>query len=172
LIAIAGLITAVGGLLTVLHQTGAFSGVEKNQTTITRGGSDIDHKEQKIDPAPREDTPSNIVPVNNDFAEPKKVSINLSGYWYDEINGGRYHFVHNTSGRLSFQEFTWISGVWVTSAEGSGTVQGQMISLAYTTAYGMTGAFEGTLDEEGEEVIGYAMDHSSGLRTSMYLSRE
>ncbi|MGI9549700.1 MAG: hypothetical protein ACR2MT_00765 [Aurantibacter sp.] len=174
LIALAGLITAVGGLLTVLHQTGvvSFTTAEKNQTIVNRNRGDNAQEERKIDPPPKEDIYNNIIPVNNELAEPEKVFVNLSGYWYDEINGGRYHFVHDSSGRLAFQEFSWMNGVWITSAEGSGTIQGQMISLAYTTAYGMSGAFEGTIDEEGGEVVGYAMDHSSGLQTSMYLNRE
>lgn len=173
LMTIAGLITAVGGLLTVSHQTGviSFSSAEKNQTTISRSMGDDGHKETKIDPAPKEDIPINIFPVNYELTEPEKVHVSLSGYWYDELNAGRYHFVHDNSGKFSFQEFSWMNGVRITSAKESGTVQGQAINLAYATAYGLSGALEGIIDEEEEEVVGDAMVQSPGLRTGMYLSR-
>jgi len=167
LIALAGLITAIGGLLTVLHQTEviSFSRSEKRQTTI-------DRHENKNDPGPKEELHNDIVPVSNGLTEREPVFKNLSGYWYDEINGGRYHFVHNTSGGLSFKEFSWMNGVWITTAEGSGKVHGQMINLTYATAYGLSGAFEGTIDYEEEEVAGFALDHNAGVRTSRHLSKE
>lgn len=174
LIAIAGLITAVGGLLTVLHQTGvvSFSGPQKDQTTINPIGGKEFRKVEETDPTSNDNLLNNFVPVSRDIDKVDTAFENLSGYWYDEINGGRYHFVHSTSGRLTFKEYSWMNGMWIPSAEGSGTIRGQAINLTYTTAYGLSGTFEGTMDEYGEEVAGFALDHSSGLRTNMHLSKQ
>jgi len=183
LIAIAGLITAVGGLLTILNQTGKLSlntkdekpqteSIRKTQNTEGQRETIANQNEYNIEKT----VPSKSLDQDNaklvTYDEPENLTFNLTGYWYDTVNSGRYYFNHQSSGNISFQEYSFLEGVWMVTVEGTGTVNGKNLNIAYTTLFGLTGFFRGTIQDNGIVITGTATINSTGVKTPMNLNKE
>jgi hypothetical protein len=79
---------------------------------------------------------------------------------------------HQASGSVSFQEYSLLNGIWIVTAEGSGTVYKNEIKVPYYTLYGLLGIFTGTIKEDGLTIKGTALDNASGIKTPLLLQKE
>ncbi|HHC80159.1 MAG TPA: hypothetical protein ENK46_09780 [Flavobacteriia bacterium] len=178
-LAVTGFITAIAGLITVLHQTGVISFSKKQPpakvekviekqmpneevTTITVS------QPNKSNKSGQEETVANNSYQKNET----QITYNLTGYWYDTLHAGRYYFNHQASGSVSFQEYSLLNGIWIVTAEGSGTVYKNEIKVPYYTLYGLLGTFTGTIKEDGLTIKGTALDNASGIKTPLLLQKE
>jgi hypothetical protein len=181
ILAIAGLITAIGGMVTILHQTtDIFSkDKEKNEEKIqfvdmqntfqndTKSVfNPVDHSVKNTHNVIEQTT----TPVTQNHYESQPV-INLSGYWIDTINEGRYLFTQTTSTSFNFQEYSFLEGVWIISAEGIGNLSGNTVHISYNTLFGMPGTFNGTLNGQ-TQISGRAKDMATGFEVAINLIKE
>jgi hypothetical protein len=102
---------------------------------------------------------------------PKNLGSALSGYWYDIVNAGRYYLKEDSKGKVSFQEYSFLDGSWISTAEGVGTIKGKLLTVPYTTSSGK-GIFKGRTDAHGQTIQGKALNHSTGKTVELYLNRE
>ncbi len=190
LLAIAGLITAIGGLVTILHQTtDIFSKKESNKTEIVEK-----HTPQNIStdigipPAKQPENAfsrqqQNLNTQNNYNANTQQqvsdqvntsynYAVNLSGYWVDHINQGRYLFSQDSYGNLGFQEYSFVDGYWMVTAEGQGFIQANTIQINYYTIFGTAGSFTGSLASNANSMQGRAKDAATGFKVPMSLVKE
>jgi len=166
LIAITGFITAIAGLITILHQAGVMfpkDDHQQNKTTVI------------IDTVIAESKGGSKIIVNNsltktNYKEERK--FNIAGYWNDNVNNGRYYFSHNTSNTVNFQEYSLVQGSWIVSAEGRGTIYKNELSISYLTMYGTSGSFNGIISEDTRTIEGVAKDGTTGIRMPMKIRKE
>lgn len=198
LIAVAGIITAIGGLVTVLHQTGviAFNGskepVQKEQKQevqpqklVSNSDANIisDSKSQEEMDAIKKQLQQTQKQLNEMKVVTEKKSIPpaivntniatptiVTGTWQDAISYGKYVFAQDAYGTISFQEHSNVEGVWIVTAEGTGRLTNNRMVLDYMTLYGTSGKFDGTLQNDGS-IKGIASDISSGIQTQLHLRR-
>lgn len=168
-VAIAGLITAVGGLITILVNAG-YIGNKKKDTKKEK-----DEVKQEIIVKLPEETikPKKEVIIKKIIPEEKVKTYNLTGYWKDSNNpNGRYYLNHESTGKISFTEYSNLYGQWTVSAQGVGVISGRKLNLPYTTYLGSTGHFEGELSENGKSISGKINDHVSGAEIMMVIAKE
>lgn len=186
ILAIAGLITAIGGMVTILHQTtDIFSrDKEKSEEKIqfvdmpkaNQKNADVIDAKTVYNPADYSaKNTSNVVeqtttPVTQNHYK-SQPAINLSGYWVDTINEGRYLFTQTTSTGFNFQEYSFLEGIWIITAEGVGTLTGNNIQISYNTIFGMPGTFKGTLSGQ-TQITGKAKDMATGFEVALNLIKE
>lgn len=167
LVAITGFITAIVGLITILHQVGVIFPKEDNQQTQRTVVVDT------VVVKPKQTNDVEVVHTSLTDTKPKKERIfNLSGYWNDKVNNGRYFFTHNTQNTVRFQEYSLVQGSWIVSAEGTGTIYKNELSITYTTMYGTTGSYNGIISNNSNRIEGVVKDLTSGLQMPMKISKE
>lgn len=174
ILAIAGLITAIGGLITILHQTKVISfgsEKEKTKTEVVNQQGKANNNNTLIESEVTHIDNTDIVSNLNNNSEVVSGNLNITGNWYDSINAGRYSFSQNGYGQISFQEHSYMEGTWLITAEGTGTVSGNQINIPYYTIYDTTGHFVGTINNNNS-VTGTAQDYASGARVQLQLSRQ
>lgn len=179
ILAIAGLVTAIGGLITILHQTKVISfGSEKEKTTTEVVNQQGDNNNTipantKNTPAENEVTYKENTHIVNSLNNTEVIShnLNISGNWYDLVTACRYSFSQDNYGQISFLEYTFMEGTWIITAEGTGTVNGNQINIPYYTFFDTTGNFVGTINSNNS-VTGTAQDYTSGVRIQLQLSRQ
>lgn len=166
-VALTGLISAIGGIITVLFNTGVLGG-EKKEVQKTKEPPVVVVKEK---PKMKDVTTKKLEP---DYIEqPKKRSYNLTGYWIDNNNpNGKYYFHQQNEREISFTEYSLLFGQWITSATGSGTIDKDNIKLVYSTSSGTTGEFIGNLYKEGNVIGGTVRDLVTGLTGTLHLKKE
>ena len=183
IIAITGLLGAIGGLLTVLHTTGVIdlSSNAKNQTPQKEIiGNKLDIEDINVS----DDNTLNISEMDNEesFAnteiEKPKTTIkkvtnmpNLSGYWYENQLGSRYFFSQDAGGNIAFKEFALNTyGETFVSAQGTGAIRNSSININFVSYLGYSGVFNGTVTNNGKTISGVASVPSTGesLQLTMY----
>jgi len=102
----------------------------------------------------------------------EKKYLNLTGYWKDTNLGGRYYFNHQSSGSLSFTEYSWLDGNWYTTASGTGTIDDKTITIPYSTYIGTNGQFTGTVSNNGLQMKITARDLNTGGQVVLNLEKE
>ena len=181
ILAIAGLITAVGGLLTILHQTTDIFSKDKEKKEETIELVDLPKNHQngtKKVSNPADNSTGNIQNIVKEIPAPvtqenleNTTSINLSGYWVDTINEGRYLLTQTTTTSFNFQEYSFFEGMWMISAEGIGNLSGNTVQISYNTLFGMPGSFQGTLNGK-THITGKAKDLATGFEIPINLIKE
>ena len=179
IVAITGLITAVGGLITILFNTGFFGdkkGDEKKQPEkevvyIPEEKND-DEQVIRIDPEPKSFVDEEVIPKPKPKPEPKV--YNLTGNWFDpNYPGAKYYFNHESSGAISFTEYSSVFGQWVVTSQGTGTISSnKRIEIPYNTSVGTNGRFDGVLSNNGKTISGTASDFVSGASLPFNLNKQ
>ncbi|CAM1345293.1 hypothetical protein [Tenacibaculum amylolyticum] len=180
-IAITGLISAIGGVITILYNVG-FLGPNKEQKPEQKKTEEkviVVDKEKAKPTKTIVDKPEEKTKIIDDF-KPKKVvekevkkEYNLTGYWLDVNNAnGKYYIDHNTSGRISFTEYSFVFGEWIVTANGTGTIKNGRIEIPYTTYVGTNGEFTGKLVEENHEIQGNIHDLNANMKAVLNLQKE
>jgi len=177
-LAVTGFITAIAGLITVLHQTGVISFSKKQPSAKVEKVIEKQMPNDKV-PAITVSQPNKSnkseqeEKVNNSYQKNEtQITYNLTGYWYDTLHAGRYYFNYQASGSVSFQEYSLLNGIWIVTAEGSGTVYKNEIKVSYYTVYRLLGTFTGTIKENGLAIKCTALDNASGIKTPLLLQKE
>lgn len=190
-IAITGLIGAIAGLLTVLHTTGVInltgnSNAKKEKTEITKSAEPqkvevIIKQEDKTNTAEKKPLESSSLttdyqPVSNNLETIPPITnstVNLTGYWYENAQGSRYYFNQDGYGKVSFQEYAMNEfGVAFVSAEGSGTIRDNMLSVTFLSYLGYTGTFQGNVGNNGATIDGIAAVPATGQSMRILMNRE
>ena len=172
IIAITGLISAIGGIITVLYTVGVL-GMEKAHdkeektpellVTETKPieKRDVQTKEIKI-----------VTPPKPTIVKKVIKAVNLTGYWVDtNTPNGKYYINHESSGNISFTEYSLMFGSWVTTATGSGKKNGNTLEIPYITYAGTNGNFKGKLVSNGKKIQGTAYDFSAGIQVALNLQK-
>ncbi len=174
IIAITGLITAIGSVITILYNVGVI-GNKKIEEKVKKEGT---IEEVKIDKKePLKDFTKKEIKVITD-TKPKSVKkvvkiYNLTGKWVDINNpNGRYQINHENSGNISFTEYSLVYGEWVTTASGSGQVTQANISIPYTTYVGTNGKFTGRITSNGKKIEGKIQDFNAGITAELNLQKQ
>lgn len=162
IIAIAGLVTAFGGLITILHQTGIitiYSGYKIKQPIETP----IEHKSEIIENQFQEPVSKSIYSTNNDMVNHNKIKphnsyiekvsnnskrdelpinnyskINYTGSWISAMDDARYEIIQNNLGQINLKEYQLIDGIWIITAEGDGNILNNKIRISINTIYGIS----------------------------------
>jgi len=193
IIAITGLIGAIAGLITVLHTTGVInvtgrsndSTVEKEKIEVVKPNDNpkveviIKQEEQSSSPVKTINTISPTIEQNPviKVQETPPVetykSINLTGYWYENMQGSRYYFKQNNYGNITFQEYGLNEfGVAFVSAEGTGTIQNNILNISFLSYLGVTGTLKGNIINNGNSIDCIANIPSLGKSLRVIMNRE
>lgn len=170
IIALTGLISAIGGIITVLYTVGVLGGEktpnkeeEFQELLVTKPTekSNVQTKEIKIVTTPKPTIATKVIKA-----------INLTGYWVDtNTPNGKYYINHESSGNISFTEYSLMLGSWVTTASGSGKTNGNTLEIPYVTYAGTNGNFKGKLVSNGKKIQGTAYDFSAGIQVALNLQK-
>ena len=172
-IAITGLITAIGSVITILFNVGIIGNKEQKK----------DHKkeEQKkeviIDKSKLpKDLKTKDVTIPAIKAEALTVvekTYNLTGKWVEINNSnGRYQINHEDSGTINFTEYSFVFGEWVTTATGTGNVNGTNVTIPYTTYLGTSGKFTGKITNRGKKIEGRIQDFDAGITAELNIKKQ
>jgi len=200
LVAIAGLITAIAGLLTVLHQTGVIFNtdntsnnenieqtdqpatvIEDSKSASINNSSNsqeemeaikkqLEHTQTQLDQIKKVDSRETLPTSTVNEFNTNSTTL-LTGTWQDVINYGKYIFRQDVSGNLTFQEHSVVEGSWIVTSEGNGVIENNTIELDYITLYGTAGRFSGKLQSDGS-IRGIAIDNASGIQVQLHLKRQ
>ena len=173
-IAITGLITAIGSIITILFNVGIIGNKEqkkdhkkeeqKKEVIIDKSKlpKDIKAKEVKVIPTVK---PETLTVVEKTY--------NLTGKWVDINNSnGRYQINHEDSGTINFTEYSFVFGEWVTTATGTGNVNGTNVTIPYTTYLGTNGKFTGKITNRGKKIEGKIQDFDAGITAELNIKKQ
>ncbi len=199
--ALAGLITAVATLITILYQTGVIGGkdAEPQKTEMYAVPPELDrnailqrrldsmesvHAQQKAD-----EMKARIDALEKKLADEarrkaksststttttpvkKAPSYHLAGKCYEQTSVVNYDFNHFVE-TISIAEYTMFLGIRTVTAEGSGTISGNKIKISYTTIFDTQGTLTLTIINNGNALSGSFYDHSTGGTADLYLVRQ
>lgn len=175
IIAITGLITAIGSIITILYNVGIIGNKKSDQNNkreeqvkevkvIDKGESRKDKKKKEV----------NVVTnVKPERVKEVVKTYNLTGKWVDINNpNGRYQINHENSGIITFTEYSLVYGQWITTATGSGKVSQTKISIPYTTYAGTNGKFTGRITSKGKKIEGKIQDFNAGITAELNLQKQ
>ncbi|CAL2086621.1 hypothetical protein [Tenacibaculum sp. 190524A05c] len=174
IIAITGLITAIGSVITILYNVGIIG----NKDSAKNEKKEEPKKEVKVDKTkiPKDLKTKEVKVITNIKPETLKKVVkkyNLTGKWIDINNpNGRYQINHEASGTISFTEYSLVYGEWITTASGSGKVTQSGISIPYTTYVGTNGKFTGKITSNGEKIEGKIKDFNAGITAELNLQKQ
>ncbi|SEC20996.1 hypothetical protein SAMN04489761_2383 [Tenacibaculum sp. MAR_2009_124] len=164
IMAITGLITAIGGVITILHNVGFLGLKEPNEKHFKVEKETFEKEKETINE--KEKVIKSFIPV-------EKIKVSLSGYWWNkENNNGKYYIEHKRNGEVSFTEYSLMYGQWVSTATGSGDITATSIDIPYTTYVGASGKFTGKVSANGKEIHGFIHDFSAGMKVILNLIKE
>ncbi|CAM1358361.1 hypothetical protein [Tenacibaculum xiamenense] len=167
IIAITGLLTAIGGVITVLHNVG-FLNLKKDKKEESKIEIEIPEKKKVIDEKEKV-----IKTIVSEKKIKKEEPLVLSGYWWNKDNrNGKYYIESNSSGNISFTEYSLMYGQWISTATGTGSVKQKNIDIPYTTYLGTSGKFTGKVVDNGKEIHGSIHDFSAGMKVILNLIKE
>ncbi len=167
IIAITGLLTAIGGVITVLHNVG-FLDLKNAEDKEPRIEIEVPEKREVIDEKEKV-----IKTIVSEKKRKKEEPLVLSGYWWNKDNrNGKYYIESNPSGNVSFIEYSLMYGQWVSTATGSGVVKQKSIDIPYTTYLGTSGKFTGKVVDNGKEIQGSIHDFNAGMKVILNLIKE
>ena len=174
--AITGLITAIGSIITILFNVGIIGnkGDEKHQDLQDNNPKEVVVKGE-ITPNIVEDKGVKIITKDEPKVQKKAVvkEFNLTGRWVDINNPtGRYEITHDSSGNISFTEYSLIFGEWIATAEGSGEVNSMRVNIPYTTYVGTNGKFTGKITNNGKKIDGQVKDFNAGITAELKLQKQ
>ncbi len=167
-LAIATLVTAIGGFITILFNTGVLGNEKKKSTTEEVKESKIDSTQRETDTTIKDQATQPVV-----YKAEKTEAYNLTGNWFDINNPkGKYYINHEGSGMISFTEYSLVFGEWISTATGSGTVENKKIDIPYTTYLGTNGRFKGEVLSDGKKIEGTVRDYSAGITIVLNIQKE
>jgi hypothetical protein len=175
IIAITGLITAVGSVITILYNVGIIGNKENNDNS--KREEQVQQVKVIDESEPQEDKKAKELNVVTKV-KPERVkkvvkSYNLTGKWIDINNpNGRYQINHENSDAISFTEYSLVFGEWIITASGSGKVTDSNINIPYTTYLGTNGKFTGLITRNGEKIEGKIQDFNAGITAELNLQKQ
>ncbi|MGG8495304.1 hypothetical protein ACQY1Q_02710 [Tenacibaculum sp. TC6] len=170
IIAITGLISAIGGVITILHNVGVldFGKLKKEEIKIEEVKKEEPHQEEKI-----KDTKQKVITTINPKVYEAAKEYNLTGYWLDKANAnGKYYITHQNTGNVSFTEYSLIFGQWISTATGQGKCNNNTLEIPYETYLGTNGKFTGKISNNGKEIEGTISDFNAGMTAMLNLKKE
>jgi hypothetical protein len=176
-IAITGLITAIGSVITILFNVGIIGNKAskkdhkkedlKKEVVIDKSKLPKDLKTKEIDIVP------SVKPPKTKEVKAIVKNYNLTGKWIDIDNpSGRYQINHEDSGAISFTEYSLVFGEWVSTASGSGKVTKSRLNIPYTTYIGTSGKFTGRITNNGGKIEGKIQDFDAGITAILNLQKQ
>jgi hypothetical protein len=196
---IAALITAVGGLLTILYQIGVIGPGKQSdippQTPTSQIGqyedkaheleqkiADIDANERRSREAELKDKLEKLEQQLKE-REGKSTSyssnlssgaepINLTGNWYTSATPGVSYKIVQYDESVTFEEISSLFGIPTVSAAGNGSISGSTLKLSYNTLFGTQGKGSLRIKENGDLLTGSLTDLTSGMVMPLSLQRE
>lgn len=175
IIAITGLISAIGGVITVLYNTGVL-GSKQVHTTIQEKSHEVIYqkKESNIKKKAQVKEENEVNYVDVVFTkESLKRTHNLTGYWIDINNpNGRYYIDFQEADLITFTEYSLVLGVWVVTANGSGNIHKNRITIPYKTYVGTMGKFSGKVLKNGNRINGSIQDYHAGITAPLNLQKQ
>ncbi|MFY7672189.1 hypothetical protein ACOSP6_13980 [Tenacibaculum sp. MEBiC06402] len=176
-IAITGLITAIGSVITILFNAGIIGKkpVNKNNSKEkTEKKVVIDHSKLPGDLRTKEiDVVPSVKPPKPKVVKAIVKNYNLTGKWIDaDSPNARYQINHEDSGAISFTEYSLVFGEWIATASGTGKVTKRGVSIPYKTYLGTNGKFTGKITNNGEKLEGKIQDFDVGMSVTINLQKQ
>lgn len=177
IISITGLITALGGIITVLYNVGILEGRKKAEEPQVHYKKIVEELIEEETSKVKEVVPSQVVvdtkpAITKVVHQPKKKVQDVTGYWFDSDDANAKYYFEQINSKITFTEYTQVFGQWTASASGSGTINNNKIKLSYTTYIGSRGEFTGKLTNSGKKMQGNIRDFDLGGTAAMRLRKE
>jgi|GEM_PF-3154273 len=183
LTAIAGIMTAGGGLLLVLYQIGVIGGNKSlpnnsSQSSVsapaTSGGltttpnnpSESAISSVAATPAPRSTGAASSVNTETErSADRNAVEVSISGDWYD--SEGTFYRIQQTG-----NQFSGVAVLGQIRSEGSGMIKGREIVSQFSTNRPSSGRCTGTISPDSNSIVSSCWDNAIGsFPTTMHRVR-
>lgn len=181
--AVAALITAVGGLIIALNQIGVLPGGDTSEQAIENPRTErLEELENRIKDLSKEEIKQReeelldkIEELENQVSDDSNggfsgggTNYNLTGNWSDQNMGGSYSIYQNGNA-VSFLEYSNVYGIRTATAEGTGTIQNNTLTINYTTIYYTSGVATFQIQGGGFTLSGSFRDLNSGVTMNMTL---
>ena len=172
-IAITGLITAIGSIITILFNVGIIGnkGQKKDHKKEEQKKEVIIDKSKLLKDLKTKDV--TIPAIKPETLTVVEKTYNLTGKWVDINNSnGRYQINHEDSGTINFTEYSIVYGEWITTATGTGNVKGTRVKIPYQTYAGTRGEFTGSITNQGKKIQGKIQDFDAGITAELNLKKQ